>query len=156
METVPVVHSTFVIERRYPAPVERVFAAFADPALRRKWYADGGRHELVAFESDLRPGGESRLRYKLGPETPFPGIEIAADERFHDVVDNRRIVSAQVMSLGGRNITSALLTIELTPSDGGTLMTCTHQGAFFENSGGPEMREQGWNDLFDRLGESLA
>lgn len=156
MENSPVVHSTFVIERHYPVAVERVFAAFADAALRRKWYAEGGGHEDVAFESDFRPGGESHSRYKLGAQTPFPGVEIASAEHFHDIVENRRIVSAQVMTFGGRNISSALLTIELTPADNGTIMTFTHQGAFFENSGGPEMREQGWQVLFERLGQSLA
>jgi hypothetical protein len=33
MTETPVVHSTFVIEREYPASPARVFAAFADPAL---------------------------------------------------------------------------------------------------------------------------
>jgi len=156
MSTPPVVHSTFVIERRYPVAVEQVFAAFADPARRRKWYADSGRNAVVAFDSDFRAGGESRLVFKLGDETPFPGVEIVTTEHFHDIIENRRIVSAQLMALGGHNITSALMTIEFAPSDDGTLFTFTHQGAFFENSGGPEMREHGWHELFDRLGERLA
>ena len=29
-----VVHNTFVIERSYPKPPERVFSAFADPAMK--------------------------------------------------------------------------------------------------------------------------
>jgi len=156
MQTPPVVHSTFVIERHYPVPVEKVFTAFADPAQRRKWYADGGRQEVVAFGSDFRAGGECLLIFKLGDDTPFPGVEIVTTERFHDIVENRRIVSAQLMALGERNITSALMTIELSPAEGGTLLSFTHQGAFFENSGGPEMREHGWRELFNRLGKALA
>ena len=33
---------------------------------------------------------------------------------------------------------------------------CTHQGAFFENSDGPQMREHGWRALLDKLGQALA
>jgi len=156
METAPVVHSTFVVERRFPVPAEQVFAAFADPALRRKWYAEGHRNEVVTFASDLRAGGESRLVFKLGDDTPFPGVEIATTERFDDVVPHRRIVSTQLMTFDGRNISSALITVELTPDDAGAMLTFTHQGAFFENSGGPEMREHGWRLLFDQLGEMFA
>ena len=41
-----VAHSTFVIERSYPQPPDRVFAAFAQPARKRRWYAEGD-HDIV-------------------------------------------------------------------------------------------------------------
>ena len=41
MEKLSVTHSTFVIERSYPTTPERVFAAFADPAKKRRWLAEG-------------------------------------------------------------------------------------------------------------------
>ena len=39
----PVLHHTFVIERRYAHSPARVFAAFADPAKKRRWM--GGEAE---------------------------------------------------------------------------------------------------------------
>jgi len=44
------------------------------------------------------------------------------------------------------------VTFELVPTDQGTDLILTHQGAFFEGSDGPEMREEGWNKLMDKLG----
>jgi hypothetical protein len=38
----------------------------------------------------------------------------------------------------------------------GTDMIITHQGAFFEGSDGPALREQGWNVLADHLVEVLG
>jgi uncharacterized protein YndB with AHSA1/START domain len=34
-----VTHSTFVVERTYPASPARVFAAFADPKIKDRWFA---------------------------------------------------------------------------------------------------------------------
>ena len=147
----PVLHSTFVIEKSYPAPPARVFEAFSREDRKRRWYADRDGQDLTEFRSDFRIGGESILRYNLGPETPFEGVEIANLEQYHDIVPDQRIVSAATMSLGGRIISVALVTIELVPTEAGTDLICTHQGIFYEGSGGPEMREHGWRVLFDRL-----
>ena len=34
-----VTHTTFVIERTYPVPPARVFAAFADVELKERWFS---------------------------------------------------------------------------------------------------------------------
>jgi uncharacterized protein YndB with AHSA1/START domain len=41
MSTSSIIHSTFAIERTYPARAARVFAAFSDPAIKRRWFAEG-------------------------------------------------------------------------------------------------------------------
>jgi uncharacterized protein YndB with AHSA1/START domain len=50
-------HSTFVIERSYPTTPERVFAAFSDPAKRRRWFAGSKDFKAAEFEMDFRVGG---------------------------------------------------------------------------------------------------
>ena len=60
------------------------------------------------------------------------------------------------MDIGGRRVSVALVTIELIPTKSGTDLICTHQGAFFEGSGGPQMREMGWRSLFEKLAKELA
>lgn len=151
----PTVHGNFTVERHYRAAPARVFAAFADPAKKKSWFAVSDSHEITAFESDFRVGGVETLHYRFGPDTPFPGAELTNDGIYHDIVPERRIVSSSHMSLAGRRVSVALVTIELSPEGDGTDVTCTFQGAFFEGSDGPEMRKGGWEKLFDRLGENL-
>ena len=67
------IHNTFVIERSYPTSPERVFAAFADPAKKRRWSAESEHHDVEQFEMDFRAGGVERASYHFKAGTPFPG-----------------------------------------------------------------------------------
>ena len=150
------VHNTFVLERSYRKPPEDVFAAFADPDKKRRWYAESRGLEVVAFDQDFRVGGVERLQYRFNQGSPFPGAELVNEGRYQDIVPNRRIVTASTMDLADRRISATLVTFEFLPTDKGTDLICTHQGTFFEGSDGPEMRQQGWQTLFDRLEKTLS
>jgi uncharacterized protein YndB with AHSA1/START domain len=150
-----VVHNTFVLERTFPQSPERVFSAFAFAAKRRRWFAEGENHDVELFEQDFRPGGTERVRYRFKEGSPLPGMILTNEGIFQDIIENRRIVMATAMTLGDKRISASLVTIELVPAQSGTVLICTHQGAFFEGSGGPEMREAGWKTLFDKLAKSL-
>jgi uncharacterized protein YndB with AHSA1/START domain len=132
-----------------------VFAAFADAAKKRRWFGEGEGHELEEYVMEFRVGGAERTRYRFGKGTPFPGVELSNEGIHLDIVPDRRVVTASTMTFGGKRISSSLVTIELLPSDGGTALLCTHQGAFFEGSDGPKLREEGWRQLFDRLAKEL-
>lgn len=155
MKEQSVIHSTFVIERSYPATPERVFAAFADPAKKRRWFVEGDHHEVEHFEMDFRVGGKERARFRFKEGTPLKGIACTNDAVYQDIVPNRRVVSASTMSVGEKCISASLVTIELLPSKTGTDLFCTHQGAFFEGADGPEMREEGWRKLLEQLTEEF-
>ena len=150
------IHHTFVIERAYPKPPERVFSAFADATKKRRWYAEGENHDIEEFELDFRVGGAERMRYRFKDGSPLPGVVLTNDGTYQDIMPNRRIVTSSTMALGDKRISVSLVTIELLPADQGTELICTHQGTFFEGSGGPQMREAGWRKLFDNLAMELA
>jgi uncharacterized protein YndB with AHSA1/START domain len=59
------------------------------------------------------------------------------------------------MALGSKRISASLVTFEFLPTEKGTDLICTHQGAFFEGADGPQMREAGWRKLLEQLAKEL-
>ena len=151
-----VIHSTFVLERSFSVSPERVFAAFADPAKKRRWFAAGGSSTVEHYELDFRVGGKEKVDSRLGPGTPVSGLVCTNDTTYEVIVPDRRIVFAGTVSLEGRVFSASLGTVELLPNGTGTDLIFTYQSAFFEGADGPAMREAGWRSLFDKLAEELA
>ena len=149
------IHDTFVIERSFPHSRERLYAALSDPATKERWYA-ADRTGVLLFEMDFRLGGAERQHYTLGSDTPYPGLVIEHEGQFEDIVPGRRIVLATSMSFGGNRVSTALITYEVADDGSGSMLTFTHQAAFYEGADGPEMRRDGWEKLFDVLARLLA
>lgn len=155
-----VVHSTFRIEREYPASPARVFSAFADPATKRRWFVEDKGSEVEEFTLDFRVGGREATRFRFKgnpalPGAPPAGTEFRNDTVYQDIVPDRRIVLAYTMAVGGRRISASLATVEIVAEGDGTRLTFTEQGAFFEGSDGAALREKGWLALLDALGADL-
>lgn len=155
MEKTSVTHSTFVIARNYPATPEKVFAAFADPAKKRRWFADSENGTAEVFEMDFRVGGNDRTVRRMPAGSPFPGVALTNHTNYQDIVPNRRVVIAYTMTLGEKRISASLATFELVATEPGTDLIFTEQIAFFEGADGPQVREQGWRLLLERLSQEL-
>jgi len=150
-----VVHNTFVVEKSYPKSPQAVFDAFADSEKKRVWFGQGEHHDLEEFRLDFRVGGSEDFRYRFNSTTPMAGLILVNRACFEDIVPGKRIVTSSTMSLGDRRISSSLTTFEFLETATGTDLVCTHQGAFYEGSDGPAMREAGWRTLLERLGPVL-
>jgi uncharacterized protein YndB with AHSA1/START domain len=151
-----VTHHTFSIERTFETTPDRVFAAFADPARKRRWFGDDRGLEVESFEMDFQPGGRDRISYRMKQTSPIPGATITNETTYQDIIPGKRIVLAYSMLMNGRRFSVSLATFEFLLSKNGTTLIFTDQGAYFEGSDGPQMREDGWRKLLEYLGNELA
>jgi uncharacterized protein YndB with AHSA1/START domain len=144
-----VTHATFAVERTYEASPARVFAAWADPAAKARWFGNTGG-ESSEFELDFQVGGREFSR-----GTAPNGQAYTYEARYQDIVPDERIVYAYDMHLEDARISVSLGTVELKPEGDGTRLTYTEQGAFLDGLDTAEQREQGTGGLLDALGEEL-
>jgi uncharacterized protein YndB with AHSA1/START domain len=145
-----VVHNTFSIERTYPSPPARVFAAFSNQEIKRRWFAEGEGWEVDLFTVDFRVGGHEVARFRFKGGAP-----IGNDTVYLDIVPDQRIVFAYTMTVGDTHISVSLATVEIAPSGDGSRFVYTEQGAFFDGADKPAGREAGCRELFEKLGEEL-
>jgi uncharacterized protein YndB with AHSA1/START domain len=155
MSETAVTHSTFVVERNYPQSPDRVFAAFSQPARKRRWYAEGD-HEIQEYEMEFRVGGNERLYYRFKEGHPIAGSEIKNESTYQDIVPEKRIVITQKMALNGKPVSITLVTLEFQASGTGTDLILTNQGTFVDWPDGAQMIEHGWRGLLENLGKHLA
>jgi uncharacterized protein YndB with AHSA1/START domain len=143
-------HATFTIERVYDATPARVFAAWANPDAKRRWFAGPEEWENGAYELDFRVGG--RERAAGGP----PGGPVHSyDGRYQDIVPNERIIVAYDMRMDETRISVSLATVEFKPAGSGTRLSFTEQGAFLDGHDDPTERERGTRELLDALDAEL-
>jgi uncharacterized protein YndB with AHSA1/START domain len=142
-------HGSFTVERSYPAPPARVFAAWADPEIKRRWFGAAGKGEDDVF--DFRVGGREYNAGKMDD-----GKAYSFDVRYYDIVPDNRIVYAYDMTMDRQRISVSVATVEFRPEGGGTQMVVTEHGAFLDGLDSVEQRQKGTEWLMDQLGEELA
>ncbi len=147
-----ITHHTFTLERSYPHKASRVFAAFADPKKKLRWFAGGEGVVVNSYTLDFREGGFERTQFSHGGSPP------ATNEcLYFQIVPNERIVYAFHMVYGGRALTSSLASIELVEAADGTstLLRLTEQIAYLDGPDHNDNRIEGTRDLLERLGNDL-
>ncbi len=144
-------HATFVIERDYPVPAEKVWHGLTDEHARRQWFGGGDAFEETERSHDFRVGGHSTEdgHWHGGPRSWF-------DATYTDIVEHQRIVLTYDMWIDDRHISTSVQTMALEPTESGTRLTLTEQAVHLDALDVPEDREEGTAGLLDQLGEHLA
>jgi uncharacterized protein YndB with AHSA1/START domain len=121
------------LTRELPAPPERVFRALTDPSELARWWTGVGGVSTARF--DLRPGGVYRLEFRMEK-----GETCAVHGVVREVDPPRRLVMTWFSPEYPDQET--LLSFELQPRAGGTLLKLRHTGLV--EPGSCEAHEQGW------------
>lgn len=155
----PVIHDTFVIERTYPAPVSRVFAAFITREAKDAW---GDTGDLDSPEPGT-DSGDSAFDFRVGGHERFSvdmqGISYRYDATYYDIVPEQRIIYSYEMYADGVRSSVSVATIEFVPVDGGTALAWTEQGAYLNGVDGaeaPQLRRGGTSEMLDGLANYLS
>jgi uncharacterized protein YndB with AHSA1/START domain len=143
-----VTHATLSLERDYPVPPARVFAAWADPDAKARWFAGtaSAGHEL-----DFRVGGRevNRGHREDGGMLTFESV-------YHDIVPNERIVYASALHAGETLATVSLTTVTFGPAGAGTRLLLTEQATFLDGHEQPAWRKQGTAEWLAALDTELV
>jgi uncharacterized protein YndB with AHSA1/START domain len=145
------IHSTFRISRNYPQPPDRVFKAFENAELVRRWRVEDENVKVLEFTYDFRVGGTEVSRFV------FPGgPEIRLDAQFQDIVSNERIIFTYRMVAGPMLLSVSLTTIEMNRSGRGTDLFFTEQGVYFAGADSAKNREEGTRFILEKLAKELG
>jgi uncharacterized protein YndB with AHSA1/START domain len=143
-----VLHATFTLQPSYPAPPARVFAAWATPAAKARWFAGpDAEHEL-----DFRVGGRETARRAADGNQPALKFESV----YHDIVPDERIVYSSRLFAGDQLATVSLTTVEFRPAAEGTQLVLTEQGTFLDGYEDPSWREEGTSKQLAALAAELT
>ena len=141
-------HGTFTITRTYPAPRERVFAAWSSRDAKARWF---GGPAAPDYALDFRVGGT-----EVNRGGPPGGPVFTYEASYKDIVPSERIVYGSTMEADGTLISVSVTTVEFVTVAGGTTLTFTEQGVFLDGGDTPAVREKGTGELLDALGAALS
>lgn len=127
-----VTHADFTIERHFGCTPRQTFSVFSDPELKRQWFANPGSWPDAKWKLQFRVGGGEVSR----GGSPG-GIHHAFKSRFHDIVENERIVFAYDLLLDHQLISVSLTTIQFASPTATVRGLCSPSRALLRRSRGP-------------------
>jgi uncharacterized protein YndB with AHSA1/START domain len=141
-----VTHSTFTLERRYPASIQRVFQAWANPEARRRWMAQGAEHS-----QNFVVGGLETVKGFDGE-----GRALTYEARYAEIVPNERILTTSTLDTEDRLSTVSVTSVEFLAEEANTVVVLTEHGIYLAGQEQPEWREHGTAQQLDTLAAEFA
>ena len=123
-----------------------------------QWFREFPGGTVLEQHMDFRVGGSEVFEGRAPEHGPGAGIRHRFAAVYHDIVPEQRIVYSYEMTVNGVKLSVSLSTFDIEPSEHGTRLTMTEQGAYFAADeipgSGPESREEGSRELMDALAAS--
>jgi uncharacterized protein YndB with AHSA1/START domain len=137
---------SLTLKRRFNAPPAKVYAAWADPEMLRRWMGPGDVEPLLV-EAEVRVGGRYRFVMKSsdGEEHDVSGV-------YREVVPGEKLVFTWAWKSTPER--QSLVTILIKPDGDGTLLTLIHEQFFDEAA--RDRHEHGWTGCLEKLAAYLA
>lgn len=148
MTQTPILHGTFMLNRVWAAKPERVFSAWADPALKAQWFK--GPEDIwtpTRRSMDFRVGGIEMLEGKFNES----GMVTFFEARYHVIEPARRLVYAYDLHHSGQLDSVTLSSLELEPQGEKTRVSYTEQIVFLDGKDGTASRQHGTSLQFDMI-----
>ena len=131
-------HGTFTLQRRFAAPVARVFRAWSVADELKLWAAPAEGWTFAIDDFDFRVGGGAVMRF--GPPGAVPYQDVT---RYDDIVADCRIVTAYAVTQGPLRISSSVSCLEFTADAGGTHLRITELGVYLDGHDSVDIRKAG-------------
>ncbi len=138
----PAARPSLTLTRRFNAPPEKVYAAWADPEKLVRWFGPASVEVgTVTADIDLRVGGRYRISFNAnGNYNEVGGV-------YREVVPNERLVFTWAWHSTPER--ESLVSISIKSESGGTLLTFKHEQ--FVDTIARDNHERGWNEFFAKL-----
>ncbi len=143
-------HGDFSINRVYDASPADVWAAWADPETKARWFIGPEGWSQVERTLDMRVGGVEILHGRFAAN----GLETLFTARYHLVEPQARLVYVYDMHLGGRHHSVSVATVEFIGDPQGTRLRFTEQVTFVDGTDGRDgtlSRKRGTSAHLERI-----
>ena len=140
------------LSHSFDAPREKVFEAWTDPSVLKRWWAAQESWDCPLAEVDLRVGGQ----YKLSMRDPDSGQVHTVSGEYTSIRAPEHLAytwvwEVEVPGHGGGEAT--LVTVDFLEDGERTTVVLTHRG--FQSEEVRDRHSQGWGGCFANLGRRV-
>lgn len=138
------------ITRTFEAPREKVFRAWTDPEIMKRWMAPSDEYATRIPELELRVGGRYRLEMEYSD-----GKVYAVAGTYREIRAPEKLVYTWkwVAGLENPDFPETLVTVVFREKGRATEVVMTHE--LLPDEKERESHEKGWSGCFERLGKVL-